>query len=394
LELFYHSAYFIGIGGIGMSAIAKYFHSKGIVVSGYDRVKTPLTEELMENGIDIHFEENIERLPKEVDIVVYTPAVGEQHQELRYYRQHTYQVKKRAEVLEEITKDMYTIAVAGSHGKTTVSAMVAHILKHSGYDCTAFLGGITTNYNSNFLLGDNNVVVVEADEFDRSLLRLKPDIAVVTAVDADHLDIYGTKQALEETFAQFAKQVKQDGKVIAKYGLSILQPPLSPFVKGELNVFTYSLDKANADFYAANIHTRSGTYEFDVHSPISNLKGMELNMAGTHNIENMVAAVAVAQTLGINVDKIKAAVADFKGVKRRFEYIIKTPELIFIDDYAHHPVEIKCLLESVRSLYPDKKITIIFQPHLYSRTRDFADGFVESLNLADEVILIDIFPAH
>lgn len=380
--------YFIGIGGIGMSAIARYFKQKNIEVSGYDKTQTVLTNQLEAEGIKIHYEENVNEIPKDVDLVIWTPAISLEHSELKFYRDNNYLVKKRSDVLQEITKDFPTIAIAGTHGKTTISSMISHLLKHSGYDCTAFLGGIALNYNSNFLSGKNDTVVVEADEYDRSFLKLNPNIAIITATDADHLDIYGTVEKMQEAYIEYAENIQKEGLLIAKYDLQIL----SKF-KNE-NIITYSFTDTRADYFAKNIRIENGSYIFDIINKEGGVQNVRLNIGGTHNIENAVAATVVAQSLKISNEKIKKAIADFKGVQRRFEYKIRKNDFVFIDDYAHHSQEIKVLISSVKELYPEKKITAVFQPHLFSRTRDLADGFAESLNLADEVILLDIYPAR
>jgi len=380
--------YFIGIGGIGMSAIARYFKQKGCEVSGYDRTQTALTTQLEISGISIHYEDNIELIPKDADAVVYTPAIPANHAELLYYQVNGYQVVKRSDVLRWITEASFNICVAGTHGKTTISTMVAHILRHSGYGCNAFLGGISTNYQSNFWSSDNNVVVVEADEYDRSFLKLVPDIAIITAMDADHLDIYGTEKEVEDSFIQFSNKIKPNGALISKYGLKR---------KRELNAtkqFTYSLDNENASVFAKNIKVENGHYIYDVQANGWELSDVQLNMGGLHNIENSIAAIAVAKLLKIAPEKIKLAVKDFKGVKRRFEYWLNTANHVLIDDYAHHPEELRALIMGVRSLYGTEKITIVFQPHLFSRTRDFAKEFARSLDFADEVILLPIYPAR
>jgi len=382
------TVYFIGIGGIGMSALARYFVSKGFVVSGYDKTSTPLTQALESIGINIHYEENIELIPKEVRFVVYTPAIPAQHAELVYYKAHNYTVVKRSDVLQWITENSFNVCVGGTHGKTTVTSMIAHILRHTGYGCNAFLGGIATNYNTNFWSSDNNVVVVEADEYDRSFLKLVPDIAVITAMDADHLDIYGTAAEVEKAFIQFSKKIKSGGALISKYGLKRSR---------ELDAtkhFTYSFNNERANVYAANIKVENGSYVFDVVADGWQINNVLLHMGGLHNIENSIAAMAVAKLLKIDHEKIKAAVADFKGVKRRFEYIIKNEEQVLIDDYAHHPEELRALITGVKSLYKNDKITVVFQPHLFSRTKDLAKEFAESLDLADEVILLPIYPAR
>lgn len=379
--------YFIGIGGIGMSAIARYFNANGVKVSGYDRTRTPLAIELENAGIDIHYNEDVNIIPKAVDLVVYTPAIPASHAELVYYKENNYNVVKRSDVLKIITEGSFNICVAGTHGKTTISTMIAHLMRHSGFGCNAFLGGISANYGTNFWSSEKNVCVVEADEYDRSFLKLAPDIAVITAIDADHLDIYGTAEELENAFIMFSERLKPGGFLLTKHELSR---------SGEFNAatrWTYSLNDTGANVYAANIRVLHGTYHFDVVTKDWTLTDVVIHMGGLHNIENVVAAIAVARHLRIDDDKIKAAVADFKGVKRRFEYVLKNEEHVLIDDYAHHPAELKALIEGARSLF-GQKLTIVFQPHLFSRTKDFADGFAESLDMADEVILLPIYPAR
>jgi UDP-N-acetylmuramate--alanine ligase len=382
------SVYFIGIGGIGMSAIARFFHSRGIKVSGYDRSESGLIKELVAEGMNIHFEESVEVIPKDVDIVVYTPAVSKNHQELVFYQQNGYEVLKRSDVLEMITRSSFNICIAGTHGKTTTTTMIAHLLRDSGYGCNAFLGGISVNYETNFFSSERNVCVVEADEYDRSFLKLSPDIAVISAMDPDHLDIYGTAEAMEEAFIDFSKKVKPGGFLISKFGLKR---------RTELSAskhLTYSLQNESADAYAENIRMKNGSYEFDVVIKDKKLKDVTLHMGGMHNVENAVAAITVASSLEIENEKIKAAVESFKGVKRRFEYIIKNERIVFIDDYAHHPEELRALINGAKSLFRQKKCTIIFQPHLYTRTRDLANEFAEALDLADEIILLPIYPAR
>ena len=382
------SVYFIGIGGIGMSAIARFFHSNGIRVSGYDRGETGLIKELEAEGIQIHFDENVEMIPKDVDIVVYTPAVPRDHKELVFYQQHGYKVVKRSDVLQMITKSSFNICVAGTHGKTTTTTMIAHLLRDSGYGCNAFLGGISVNYGTNFWGSERNVCVVEADEYDRSFLKLDPDVAVISSMDPDHLDIYGTAQAMEEAFVDFSKKIKPGGLLISKFGLKRGKDLAAS------RHLTYSLQNESADAYAGNIRMRNGSYEFDVMIRDNRLEDVVLNMGGMHNVENAVAAIAVASSLEIENDKIRAAVESFKGVKRRFEYIIKNERIVFIDDYAHHPEELRALIQGAKTLFKQKKCTIIFQPHLYTRTRDLVSGFAEVLDLADEVILLPIYPAR
>jgi UDP-N-acetylmuramate--alanine ligase len=387
--------YFIGIGGIGMSAIARYFHSKGIELSGYDRTQTELTKELDNEGISIHYNEDLAAIPKDVDLVVYTPAVPKEHAELVYYQEHGYKVVKRSDVLQAISAGSFNICVAGTHGKTTITTMIAHILRHSGYGCNAFLGGISVNYGTNFWSSANNVCVIEADEYDRSFLKLSPSIAIITAMDADHLDIYGDEKSMQDAFVAFGNKVREDGLLVSKFGLKRIK---EVEIK---NKITYSLQNDSADVFAQNIKVDEGGYIYDVNGKIA-LSNLELRIGGMHNVENSLAAMTVAGELGIDAEKIKAAVADFKGVKRRFEYIIPPVkkqegsyvEPVLIDDYAHHPEELRALLTSVRSLFPQRIVTVVFQPHLFTRTRDLAGGFAEALSIADRVIVLPIYPAR
>lgn len=390
--------YFIGIGGIGMSALARYFKFHGKEVSGYDRTATPLTHQLENEGIAVHFEEDLNLAPKDVDLVVYTPAVPEGHKELAYYRQHGQTLMKRSEVLGLITRSSFNICVAGTHGKTTITTMIAHILRHSGYGCNAFLGGIAVNYNSNYWSDERNVCVVEADEYDRSFLRLSPDIAVITAMDADHLDIYGTAAEVQKAFIEFSGCLKPGGLVLSKEGLE-----KGAELKGDHHLTYGLLDPTGhpagpgvsaPDFYATEIRIDQGDYLFRTLSSDWSIDKVVLPMGGRHNVENAVAAIAIAHRLGIPGDKIVEAVAAFRGVKRRFEYIVKNANRVYIDDYAHHPEELRALISGARELYPAMKCTVIFQPHLFTRTRDFADGFAESLDMADEVVLLPIYPAR
>ncbi|HNJ95982.1 MAG TPA: Mur ligase family protein, partial [Ferruginibacter sp.] len=317
-----------------------------------------------------------------------TPAIPKDHQELNYLQQHAYTVVKRSDVLGMITNSSFNICVAGTHGKTTTSTMIAHILRDSGYGCNAFLGGIAANYNSNFWSHERNVCVVEADEYDRSFLKLSPDVAIITAMDPDHLDIYGTAENVEQAFIDFSARVKEAGLLLSKYGLKR---------SGELkagNHKTYHLQEAAADVHAADIRVNSGSYTFHVVATEWTLTDVALNMGGMHNIENMVAAITVAKHLGIDDEKIRSAVGSFKGVKRRFEFIVKKDDQVFIDDYAHHPDELRALITGAKKMFTGKKCTVIFQPHLFTRTRDFADGFAESLDLADELVLLPIYPAR
>ena len=380
--------YFLGIGGIGMSALARYFNTKGVAVSGYDKTETVLTKKLEAEGIAIHFKDNIEFIDKAAELVIYTPAVPKDHKELNYFLENNYNLVKRSEVLGAITNSTYNICVAGTHGKTTTSTMVAHILRHSCYGCNAFLGGIAVNYNSNFWSSKKNVSVVEADEYDRSFLKLSPDVAIISSMDPDHLDIYGTAENMEQAFIDFSAKIKPEGLLLSKYGLKRTDD-----LKAHEHL-TFHLQNENADVYAANIKMNRGSYQFDVLMQNWELKDVLLNMGGLHNIENMIAAISVAHYLEIDNDKIREAVAAFKGVKRRFEYIIKNDEQVMVDDYAHHPEELRALLSGAKDLFPEVKCTVIFQPHLYSRTKDFADGFAETLDLADEVILLPIYPAR
>jgi UDP-N-acetylmuramate--alanine ligase len=390
------AVYFIGIGGIGMSALARYFHSKGVRVSGYDKTQTDLTKELEASGISVHYNEDVNVIPKEVDFVVYTPAVPEDHAELVYYREHGYKVIKRSDVLQEITKNTFNICVAGTHGKTTITTMTAHILRSSGYGSNAFLGGISVNYGTNFWSSDNNVVVVEADEYDRSFLKLTPDVAVITAMDADHLDIYGDEKNMQDAFIEFGNKIKDDGLLINKFGLKRIKEVQTN------NKINYSLGNESADAFAFDIKMENGGYQYNVQLPGKTINGFELNIGGMHNVENSVAAITVANYLEIDEEKIKTAVKEFKGVKRRFEYIIPPKQQqvggyvypILIDDYAHHPEELKALLTSARNLFKQRKLTVIFQPHLYTRTRDLADDFAKSLSIADKVVLLPIYPAR
>jgi UDP-N-acetylmuramate--alanine ligase len=390
--------YFIGIGGIGMSALARYFKFHGKEVSGYDKTETPLTKQLVAEGIPVHYDDNLELAPKDAQLIVYTPAVPKAHTELLFYQQNNYPLLKRSEVLGAITRSSFNICVAGTHGKTTITTMVAHILRHSEYGCNAFLGGIAVNYNSNYWSHKRDTCVVEADEYDRSFLRLTPDVAVISAMDPDHLDIYGTPAAMEEAFIEFAGKIKPGGLLISKYGL-----PRGPELKAP-NHYTYHLQNTRADIYACNIQMQHGTYTFDVQVKDWKLTNVVLNMGGLHNIENVIAAIAIAHRLGINDEKIKAAVEAFRGVRRRFEYVLKTPPppegvggrpgLTFVDDYAHHPEELRALITGARGLFGNMKCTVIFQPHLFTRTRDLATEFAEVLDMADEVVLLPIYPAR
>jgi len=383
-----NSVYFIGIGGIGMSALARYYHSKGAKVSGYDKTPSSLTKELEDAGMSIHYEENVDLIPKDAELVVYTPAVPKEHEELVYYQRQGYKVVKRSDVLQIVTESSFNICIAGTHGKTTITTMVAHLLRHTGYGCNAFLGGISVNYETNFWSSERNVSVVEADEYDRSFLKLSPDIAIITAMDPDHLDIYGTAEEMEKAFVDFSGRIKPGGLLISKFGLK-----RTTDLKGSRRL-TYAVQNKSAEAHAEKIRMMNGSYEFDVVIKDKRIEKATLNIGGLHNVENAIAAITAASSLNIDDEKIKAAIADFKGVKRRFEYIIKTPGLVFIDDYAHHPEELRALISGAKSLFSDKKCTVIFQPHLYTRTKDLADGFAEVLDVADTVILLPIYPAR
>lgn len=380
--------YFIGIGGIGMSALARYFNTQGVIVSGYDKTPTPLTDDLVKEGIQIHFEDDLAQIDKEATVIVYTPAIPADHKELNYYRDNGYNVVKRSDVLQWVTENAFTIGIAGTHGKTTTTSMTAHILRHTGFGCNAFLGGIASNYGTNFWSHEKNVVVVEADEYDRSFLKLAPNVAVVTAVDPDHLDIYGTAEEVLKAFGQYTDKIKPNGVLIQKFGT------VFPVNKDNKEVFTYSYNEPKASFHTSNLQVIDGSYHFDLVYPKGIVKDVVLNMGGLHNVENATAAIAIALQLGIDENKIKEAVAAFQGVKRRFEFKIKTPNKVLIDDYAHHPEELNALISGVRSLYPKEKMVLVFQPHLYSRTQDQATGFIEVLSKADEVILLPIYPAR
>ncbi|HET9825015.1 MAG TPA: UDP-N-acetylmuramate--L-alanine ligase [Chitinophagaceae bacterium] len=381
-------AYFVGIGGIGMSALARFFNSRGVSVSGYDRTETTLTKQLEAEGMAIHYEPSVELIPKNADLVVYTPAVPDDQEALVFYRQHGHRLLKRSDVLEMITESSFNICIAGTHGKTTTTTMIAHLLRDSGYGCNAFLGGICVNYGTNFWPSENNVCVVEADEYDRSFLKLSPDIAVVTAMDPDHLDIYGTAGAMEEAFIEFTQKLRVGGLLVSKFGLKRASD-----LHADRHL-TYSLQNESADAYAENITMKNGSYEFDVTIAENQLTKLALHMGGMHNVENAVAAITVASSLNIDDEKIRRGIENFKGVKRRFEYIIKNERIVFIDDYAHHPEELRALVHGAKTLFRQRRCTIIFQPHLYSRTKDLADGFAEALGLADEIILLPIYPAR
>ena len=393
----YKLYYFLGVGGIGMSALARFFNHYKKEVSGYDKTSTHLTNQLEKEGISCHFEEKVEGLKKvlanykkEEVLVVYTPAVPKEHAEYQYLLKEDYTILKRAQVLGEITKQFKTIAIAGTHGKTTTTTLVTHLLKSAGINCFSFMGGISKNYNTNLLLGDatdkDAYIVVEADEYDRSFLTLHPQIALITSSDADHLDIYGDANHVKEGYTLFSKQVKENGVLIVKKN-----------VDNDLRLtdkrIIYSLN-LDTEYCAQSITIENAQFFYDIKSPVESINNVTLGLPGLHNVENSIAAVAIAQQLGIKGNVIKEALRSFSGVKRRFDYRVKTEKVVYIDDYAHHPEELKATIGSVKKLYPGKKVTGIFQPHLFSRTRDFADGFAESLDMLDECILLEIYPAR
>ncbi|MEZ4946378.1 MAG: UDP-N-acetylmuramate--L-alanine ligase [Cyclobacteriaceae bacterium] len=391
----YDTVYFLGIGGIGMSALARWFNRQGMFVAGYDRTPTPLTKELEKEGIKIHFEDDVALIPTQVDnnktLFVYTPAIPKDHREFNYLKGRGYSILKRSEVLGLITKSHKTIAVAGTHGKTTTSSLITHILKVAGVNMVAFLGGVTTNYASNLIsegeANEDTIVVAEADEFDRSFLKLFPDIAVITSVDPDHLDIYGNHQEVIKSFTDFTKQINKGGLLVKHDSIRAIDNELDG-----VEVNTYGMSRGQ--FFASRITTEGGFFEFDLVGYADEIEKIKLGVPGFHNMENAIAATIVAKHLGVNDTTIKKALSSFAGVKRRFEFVIKREDLVYVDDYAHHPTEITAFLSSLRAMYPGKKITAVFQPHLYSRTRDFADGFSESLSIADEVLLMDLYPAR
>ncbi|MDN3619834.1 UDP-N-acetylmuramate--L-alanine ligase [Polaribacter undariae] len=376
-----HNVYFVGIGGVGMSAVARYFASNGKSVAGYDKIGTQITLGLEDLGVEIHFEDAVKNIPisfldTEKTLVVYTPAISKNHAELSYFLENGFTVLKRAEILGKITETTFCLAVAGTHGKTTTSAILGHIM--NTVNATSFLGGIAENYNSNLILGDDKVSVVEADEFDRSFLKLSPNIACVTSMDADHLDIYGDSEALNESFIEFTNKV-ENTLIVAK-GLP-------------LEGLTYAVNE-EADYAAFNLKIESGKYIFDVKTPSSEIKNIEFHLPGQHNVMNALAAIAMADVYGVSLEVIKERLSNFKGVKRRFSYKIKTNDFVLIDDYAHHPTAINAVESSVREMYPNEKVLVVFQPHLFSRTKDFIEDFAFALSKFDEVLLLDIYPAR
>ena len=386
-----HNVYFIGIGGIGMSALARYFNGLGKNIFGYDKTETELTRKLVEEGMQIHYNDLSEAVRSDIDLVVYTPAIPGDHGELNYFKRNDYPVRKRAEVLGIISRSRKTIGVAGTHGKTSTSAILAHLLKEGGIDCTAFLGGIALNFDSNFVSGNGPWVVVEADEYDRSFLHLDPDIAIVLSMDADHLDIYGNADQMKNGFSAYAGKIKDGGKLFLRAGLPELMTDLQ---KRQHSWSSSNFGINDGAYRAENIRVENESFVFDFYSPIENLKDIVFHLPGNHNVENAAAAIAVAQQLAISGKNIKKALASFKGIKRRFERIYKDEHCIFIDDYAHHPTELDAAILAARMLYPKRTITGVFQPHLYSRTSDFAAEFAAALDQLDEVILLEIYPAR
>jgi UDP-N-acetylmuramate--alanine ligase len=381
-------AYFIGIGGIGMSALARFFHARGVEVSGYDKSPTALTSTLVQEGMAVTFTDDVSMFPSALDVVVYTPAIPADNKLYIHCKESGINLIKRSDLLQLVSRDTFNICIAGTHGKTTISTMVAHILRHTGYGCNAFLGGIATNYSTNFWSNARPVCVIEADEYDRSFLKLHPNVIAISSMDADHLDIYGTAEEMEKSFIEFAGNLKDGGLLMTKKGLKR---------ENDLNAMhhiTYQLQNQDASVYCTDLKIVNGSYCFDVQGNGWTLNGLRLNMGGMHNVENSLVAIAIAKYLEIDNEKIKLAVDAFQGVKRRFEFIVKSDSHVYIDDYAHHPEELRALITGVRALYPDQPITIVFQPHLFSRTRDFSLEFAESLDLADEILLLPIYPAR
>ncbi|CAK7064313.1 MAG: UDP-N-acetylmuramate--L-alanine ligase [Parabacteroides sp.] len=388
------SVYFVGAGGIGMSALIRYFLSKGKKVAGYDKTPSGLTEQLNYEGAAIHYEDNVMLIPDDFTdpsktLVIYTPAVPDSHTELSYFRDNEFEIMKRARVLGEITNCTRGLCIAGTHGKTTTSSMVAHLLKQSHVDCNAFLGGILKNYDSNLMLSEHSdLTVIEADEFDRSFHWLRPYMAVITAADPDHLDIYGTPEAYRESFEHFTSLIRPGGCLIMKKGINV-----TPILQQDVSLFSYSATE-EADFYATNIRIGNGEIVFDFVGPTITISDIQLGVPVKVNVENGVAAIALAWLNGVTPDEIRKGMASFAGPKRRFDFHLKKENIVLIDDYAHHPAELKASIQSVKELYAGRKITGVFQPHLYTRTRDFAADFAESLSLLDELILLDIYPAR
>ena len=389
----YNYIFFLGIGGIGMSALARFFHINGKKVAGYDRIQTPLCIELEEIGMEIHYEDEIKNIPTdfldaEKTLIVYTPAIPENSKELQYFQSNNFNIIKRAAALGLISKAYNTIAIAGTHGKTTISTMTSQLLNSSHIKANSFIGGISKNFNSNFVLAkDSDILVCEADEFDRSFLQLYPQTLLISSMDADHLDIYGDKNDLENTFKEFVSQIKKGGTLIHKLNLSL------PEREG-IRKFTYDINNSAADYYASDIKLDGNLYTFTLHSPSQSISNLKLGVSGWVNIENAIGASAIALLSGVSEEELREGLLSYSGVKRRFDYHIQSEEMVYIDDYAHHPKELEAIIKSVRKIYPDKKISGIFQPHLYSRTQDFSEEFAKALSLLDELFLLDIYPAR
>jgi UDP-N-acetylmuramate--alanine ligase len=391
-----HSVYLIGIGGIGMSALARWFKQNNYTVGGYDKTASDLTKALEAEGMWIHYSDNVDEIPaefkqKDSSLIIFTPAIPKDHVELNFFRDQTYQLYKRSQVLGFLTKELKTIGIAGTHGKTTTSSMAAHIMNESGMPCSAFLGGITQNYNTNVLIGNHiegsGWVVAEADEYDRSFLQLSPDIAVINNMDPDHLDIYENEQAFYNSFNEYVKRLKPNGILIRRVDVDIQTPPQA----SKSVTFGESVD---ADYRIQNVVVEDGGVSFSIDHDFSRWNNIRIEMPGMHNVMNATAAFLAAHLAGVSIDSIRASLATFGGVKRRFEYIYKNENLVYVDDYAHHPTELEALLKAVRMVFPGKKIATIFQPHLYTRTRDFMNEFAQSLALTDELLLLDIYPAR
>jgi UDP-N-acetylmuramate--alanine ligase len=381
------SVYFLGIGGIGMSALARYFLQQNKTVSGYDKTPSALTQQLVQEGATLHTDDTINEFPKQVDLIVYTPAVPQEHPAMQYYTAQQMPLYKRSDVLQAITLPLQTLAVAGTHGKTTTSSMLAHIFKTAQQTAHTFLGGIAANYNLNYWAGTTNFAVVEADEYDRSFLKLQPTAAIVTSMDPDHLDIYGTAENMQEAFHLFLDKVLPEGNIVHKLGLPLHKR------NSKANYFSYHLNDATANCYASDIKIKEGVFNFNAHI-LGNVWPMQMATGGRYNIENAIAAATIAYTAGIEPAAIVAAVNSFAGVKRRFEYVVKNNQHVFVDDYAHHPSELQVAIQAAKELYPNKKCLVVFQPHLYSRTKDLYKDFAQSLSIADEVVLLPIYPAR
>ena len=389
-KLNYDMVYFIGVGGIGMSALARWFNASNYNVFGYDKTPSELTTKLQNEGISVHFEDDVQNIPtnssKENTLVIYTPAIPKEHKELIYFKEKGYEIKKRSEVLGEISEAYFTVAVAGTHGKTTTSSMIAYLLHNAGVDTTGFIGGITTNFNSNLLIGktEKAIAVIEADEFDRSFLHLSPDIAIITSTDADHLDIYGDADELKNTFKKFVDKLKEQGKLL-----------ISQKANESLDVgFGLEYGLEGNDVSAENLRIGDGVFAFDYVDRKNRINNLELSLPGFHNVENALAAIKSALLLGVTPDKVKEGIATYKGVRRRFEFVYKSDDRVYIDDYAHHPEELNSFIDSTKALYPEKKLTVVFQPHLFSRTKDFSAEFASALDKADKVLLMEIYPAR